>query len=106
MPQRLTRQTLRLLGVLVADPCHEWYGLELMERAGLSSGTIYPLLHRLEHDGWLASTREDVDPSRAGRPRRRLYRLTALGQTAASDALAGRPRAGGPSPDLSAGVIA
>jgi PadR family transcriptional regulator, regulatory protein PadR len=85
----MTRQTTRLLEALLGDPTREWYGLELMGLADLASGTAYPLLHRLEADGWLASTREEVDPSREGRPRRRLYRLTALGEGAAREALAG-----------------
>jgi PadR family transcriptional regulator, regulatory protein PadR len=90
MPQRITRQTTRLLEALLGDPTREWYGLELMEEANLASGTAYPLLHRLQRDGWLTSTREDVDPRQQGRPRRRLYRLTALGETAAREVVAER----------------
>jgi DNA-binding PadR family transcriptional regulator len=90
MPQRMTKQTARLLEALLGDPGREWYGLELMDRAELRSGTAYPLLHRLQEEGWLRSAREQIDPSREGRPRRRLYRLTGLGQTAAREALARR----------------
>jgi DNA-binding PadR family transcriptional regulator len=53
-----------------------------MELAGLSSGTAYPLLHRLTSDGWLTSYREDADPHREGRPLRRLYRITGEGRRA------------------------
>jgi DNA-binding PadR family transcriptional regulator len=49
---------------------------------------MYPLLARLETAGWFKSTWEDLDPREAGRPRRRLYTLTPLGQTKANDALA------------------
>ena len=87
----MTRQTLHLLEVLISDPARDWYGLELMDQAELRSGTVYPLLHRLQADGWLTSVREEIDPSREGRPRRRLYRLTALGQTQARKALARNP---------------
>jgi PadR family transcriptional regulator PadR len=34
---------------------------------------------RLERAGWMRSKWENLDPKDAGRPRRRLYRLTALG---------------------------
>lgn len=83
MPQRVTEQTMRLLEALLEEPLAERYGLELMERAQLASGTAYPILHRLEEDGWLESGQEAIDPSAAGRPRRRLYRLTALGEAQA-----------------------
>jgi len=76
----MTKPTLRLLAILLGDPSREWYGLELMELADLPSGTAYPMLHRLEADGWLISTREEIDPTNEGRPRRRLYRLTGLGE--------------------------
>jgi len=79
----MTRQTVHLLEVLLADPAKEWYGLELMEATGLKSGTIYPLLHRLRAEGWLAGDRETIDPAEAGRPRRQLYRLTGAGESAA-----------------------
>ncbi|MGH8879134.1 MAG: PadR family transcriptional regulator, partial [Stackebrandtia sp.] len=50
---------------------------------GLPSGTLYPILVRLERAGWVATAWEDVDASAAGRPARRYYRLTADGVTAA-----------------------
>lgn len=87
MPQRLTKQTRRLLEVLLTDPARDWYGLELLRLAELRSGTAYPILHRLHADGWLAASREDVDTHEEGRPRRRLYRLTGTGEAAARDAV-------------------
>jgi PadR family transcriptional regulator len=90
MPQRVTAQTARLLEVMLSDPSRDWYGLELMDLADLHSGTAYPLLHRLQEEEWLSSTREQIDPSAAGRPRRRLYRLTGIGQVGAEQALARR----------------
>jgi len=83
MPQRATDQTMRLLEALLEEPLAEHYGLELMGRAQLASGTAYPILHRLEEDGWVKSGQEAIDPSAAGRPRRRLYRLTAPGEAQA-----------------------
>ncbi len=53
MPERITPQLLAVLAALVADPTQEWYGLQLMDATALSSGTLYPILHRLVADGWL-----------------------------------------------------
>lgn len=78
MPERITRQLLAVLDALCSDPGREWYGLELMERGGLSSGTLYPILHRLVLEGWLVRTRDMA--SDVGGSSRRLYRLTALGE--------------------------
>jgi PadR family transcriptional regulator PadR len=90
VPQRITPQTTRLLEVLLSDSGRDWYGFELMELAGLSSGTAYPMLHRLTSDGWLTSYREDADPHQEGRPRRRLYRLTGEGRRAGREVVAAR----------------
>ena len=54
-------------------------------------GTLYKALDRLERAGYLESRWEDPDyAAEAARPRRRFYRLTALGETAAADARAVR----------------
>lgn len=80
---RITLQTIEILGAMLDDPYEQWYGLELAKASGLKPGTIYPALARLENAGWLSSYWEEVDPSEAGRPRRRLYRLTGEGAEAA-----------------------
>jgi DNA-binding PadR family transcriptional regulator len=92
VPFRLTIATQRVLEVLLSEPASEVYGLVLGERAGLPSGTIHPILARLEAVGWVSSRWEDVDPARAGRPRRRYYRLTEQGAQQARQALARRGR--------------
>ena len=86
---RMTLQTQLVLGSLLEDPQRERYGLELCADLGLASGTIYPILARLEQVGWVASAWEDpaVHES-SGRPRRRLYRLTGDGVAGAGRALA------------------
>lgn len=66
------------------DPSKDKYGLELMKATGLPSGTLYPVLARLEGTGWLISGREVAAPTTKGRPPRRYYRLTALGATQAA----------------------
>src|SRR5690348_6768054 len=92
---RMTIPTQLVLEVLLADLAGELYGVEIGERAGLRSGTVHPILARLEGVGWLRSRWEDIDPRVEGRPPRRYYRLTADGARAAHSALA---RAHRPSP--------
>ena len=87
MPPRMTLPTLKVLAALMADPLGEHYGLELCRTAGLPGGTIYPVLARLEQAGWLISEWEDIDEHRAGRRRRRYYRLTDEGAQRAQHAL-------------------
>jgi PadR family transcriptional regulator PadR len=85
---RMTLPTQRVLQAMLARPTHEMYGLELSRVAGLASGTIHPILARLESVGWLESRWEDLDPCEEGRPRRRYYRLTPEGAQRALAALA------------------
>ncbi len=90
---RMTIPTQLVLRALLTDPGRELYGIEIGEAAGLRSGTVHPILARLEGVGWLESRWEDVDPSDAGRPARRYYRLTSSGAERARDALARADRA-------------
>src|SRR5437588_7099848 len=85
---RITMHTLAVLSVLLDDPEVEHYGLDLAKRAGLKTSSVYPVLMRLEQAGWVTSSWETVEPSEAGRPRRRLYRLTDSGAVAAYRQLA------------------
>jgi PadR family transcriptional regulator PadR len=85
---RLSAPTLKVLKFLLEKPLLGRSGAELSRTLGIASGTLYPLLARLENAGWLNSEWETVDPSEAGRPRRRFYKLTGQGQTRASMALA------------------
>jgi PadR family transcriptional regulator, regulatory protein PadR len=62
--------------------------MEIGQAAGLPSGTVHPILARLEGVGWIESRWEDIDPSDAGRPARRYYRLTPAGAEQVRDALA------------------
>ena len=85
---RMTIPTQLVLGTLLEEPGRELYGVEIGAAAGLPSGTVHPILARLEGLGWLESRWEDVDPRREGRPARRYYRLTAAGAQAGQAALA------------------
>jgi PadR family transcriptional regulator PadR len=90
---RMTLPTQLVLRALLDDPTTELYGVEIGEAAGLASGTVHPILARLEGMGWVESSWEDVDPREAGRPARRYYRLTAAGASESRDALARAYRA-------------
>ncbi|SRR6266702_3561520 len=85
---RMTLPTQLVLRALLDAPTREQYGLEICATAGLPSGTIYPILARLEVAGWLVSRWEDVDPHERGRPRRRYYHLSSEGAERARNALA------------------
>jgi len=84
----MTLSTQLVLHVFLEDPARELYGLEIGSGAGLPSGTLHPILARLESVGWLESRWEDIDPSAEGRPARRYYRMTASGAHSARQALA------------------
>jgi DNA-binding PadR family transcriptional regulator len=59
------------------------YGFDIIDRTGLPSGAVYPVLGRLERDGLVRSAWEDERRAHAqGRPARRYYRLTAPGVAA------------------------
>src|SRR5260370_13480285 len=85
---RMTLPTQLVLRVLLAEPAGEMYGLQICAEAHLPSGTIHPILARLERLGWVESQWEDIDTHAEGRPRRRYYRLTTDGAELARDALA------------------
>ena len=87
-PVRLSFQTLKVLEAFLDDPAAELAGTDVQKRGHLSSGTLYPILLRLESVGWLTSRWERVDPSAVGRPRRRLYRITPTGLRAANEVFA------------------
>ena len=79
MPRRsnISKQTRTALLALLQRPQDWCYGYELMERTGIASGTLYPMLIRLCDQGnldarWVPSPHE-------GRPPRHAYRLTPSG---------------------------
>lgn len=89
----------RAVLAIMADAGPGWlHGYELCRLAGVKSGTLYPLLIRLEAQGHLEA--EWQAPAEPGRPPRHAYRLTASGRQLARDnpvqassatPLAGRP---------------
>lgn len=83
-PIRLTHATALTLQALASGACH---GFQIMDVTDLPSGTVYPVLRRLERAAAVESRWEEEDAAReAGRRRRRVYRLTARGQVLAEGA--------------------
>jgi PadR family transcriptional regulator PadR len=76
---RITGPTLKVLAALLSSPRDELSGAEVGRATKLASGTLYPILLRLEGAGWLDSRWETEDPKELGRPRRRFYRVTGVG---------------------------
>ena len=71
-----------ILATLAAGPAHGYAVIEQLKRRSggafeLAEGTVYPVLHRLEAEGLLASSLSEA----AGR-KRRVYRLTRRGRSA------------------------
>ncbi len=89
-PIRISRETLQVLERFIERPTDWLYGYELSRVTGLKSGTLYPILMRLEKYSlleacWVAT--ED------GVPPRHTYRLTPNGLELAKTKLAqARPR--------------
>jgi DNA-binding PadR family transcriptional regulator len=77
---RLTHQTMKVLKAMLENPSERLSGADVARTTGLMSGTLYPILARLEKAGWLESDWEEIDAREAGRPRRRLYKITGAGQ--------------------------
>jgi DNA-binding PadR family transcriptional regulator len=64
------------------------YGFDVMDAAALPSGTVYPILGRLEEGGYVRSRWESAAVAqKAKRPPRRYYELTAAGREALAASL-------------------
>jgi len=82
-PFRITAAVSKVLAAFLEDPAEVRYGLDLMRASGHPSGTLYPILLRLQNAGWVEAYWEEIDPVAAGRPARRYYRLTPEGLVSA-----------------------
>jgi len=72
---------LLILRTLQAGPLHGWAISERIQQISedvlrVNQGSLYPALHRLEHQGWIKA---DWGVSELGR-RARFYKLTAAGR--------------------------
>lgn len=57
------------------------HGFDVMDATGLPSGTVYPILRRVEFEGLVTSKWERAEiAQREGRPPRRYYELTGAGE--------------------------
>jgi PadR family transcriptional regulator, regulatory protein PadR len=90
---RLTAPLDRVLRVFLGDPSTPRYGYDLMKAARLPSGTLYPMLARLQEQGLVSSHWERPPDEAAGRPPRRYYQLTGEGARVARLELAQADRA-------------
>ena len=74
--------TTQFHGFMLAKELRDAEGAKLLT----AHGTLYKALGRMETAGLLASTWEDPELAAAdGRPRRRLYEITAAGRTALAE---------------------
>jgi PadR family transcriptional regulator PadR len=85
---RVTAATLDVLEVLLG-PDDELYGLKIAKASGRPTGSVFPILARLEQLGWAVSAWEDGSAGDRG-PRRRFYRLSPDGLAGARALLAER----------------
>lgn len=76
---KLTKPLERVLRVFLADTSARRYGYDLMKAARLQSGTLYPLLGRLQDHGLVTSEWELPAGDAGGRPPRKYYQLTGEG---------------------------
>lgn len=76
---KLTGPLERVLRAFVADPSARRYGYDLMKAAKLPSGTLYPMLARLQDEGLMTSEWEPRPAGGGGRPPRKYYQLTGEG---------------------------
>jgi DNA-binding PadR family transcriptional regulator len=74
--------------ILHAIASGQEFGFDIMEATGLTSGTVYPTLERLESAGLLQSRWEsEAAAHREGRPARRYFTMTKAGAVALTAAL-------------------
>ena len=86
---RLTPQTVAVLRELLSTPSTPRWGRDLAEKTGLKSGTLHPILARLETAGWVESHWEEPAAHEDQcRPRRRYYRFAPGGAQTAQFAIA------------------
>ena len=85
---RITDATLDVLEVLLLES-GDLYGLKIAKAAGRPTGSVFPILAKLEDCGWVTSEWEAGDPAARG-PRRRFYQLSPDGLVQARHLLAQR----------------
>jgi DNA-binding PadR family transcriptional regulator len=80
--------SITTLSVLHAISNGVVYGFDILDTTGLESGTVYPILSRLENEGLVRSSWENEAAAPAsGRPARRYYAITPAGKAALERAM-------------------
>ena len=74
---------LLLLKIVALGPLHGWAIAQRLKQVSggvlqVSEGSLYPALHKLEHEGWLTATWQVSDTGR----RARFYALSRAGRRA------------------------
>lgn len=82
---RMSQQTMLLMKSFLAQPRDWRYGYDLSRETALKSGTLYPILMRLNKRGWLET--RWTEPEAPGRPPRHMYRLTTDGLRGARESV-------------------
>ena len=84
-PSDLVQGTLDLLllKIVALGPLHGWAIAQRLKQVSgdvlqVSEGSLYPALHKLEHEGWLTATWQVSDTGR----RARFYTLSRAGRRA------------------------
>lgn len=81
------RPTRVVLTILLDRGEDEVWGRLICQLTGLETGTVHPMLARLEKRGWVESRWETPDQRELNRPMRRYYKLTELGIKSAREIL-------------------
>ena len=80
--------SISALAILSAISRSVRHGFDIMDATDLPSGTVYPVLGRLERDGYVRSKWESSTVAqREKRPPRRYYEITAAGSRALAASL-------------------
>ena len=97
-PSDLVQGTLDLLllKIVALGPLHGWAIAQRLKQVSgdvlqVSEGSLYPALHKLEHEGWLTATWQISDTGR----RAKFYTLSRAGRSALDREMAGWERLAG-----------
>jgi PadR family transcriptional regulator PadR len=87
--RRISDETAAVLSTFLEEPARSHYGRGILRDTGIQSGSLYPILHRLEDRGLVTAAWEDIQEALdEGRRPRRLYTLDQDHLEAARDLIA------------------
>lgn len=88
---RKTNSLVQVAVALMREPSAKHWGYQLSKDSGVRSGVMYPILTRMELQGWISDGWEDPATITDKRPPRRYYEITPEGLNALG-ALVTEPR--------------